>query len=82
MFKGEIWTRGAGSSNKVQKNTGQPAQNYVVALNTALVLWAAGIEDDLHAGFNKALLSINRGSPWEKFLLLKTYLSTDELIAN
>ena len=40
------------------------------------------IEIDLHKGFNKALSSINRGSPWEKFLLLKAYLATDELIAN
>ena len=51
-----------------------------VALNAALVLWAAGIEDDLHEGFKKALFSINQGNPWEKFLLLKNYLSSDELI--
>ena len=50
----------------------------VVALNAALVLWAAGIEDDLHKGFNKALFSINQGNPWEKFLLLRTYLASDE----
>ena len=30
-------------------------------------------------GFKKALLSINQGNPWEKFLLLKKYLSLDEL---
>ena len=47
----------------------------VVALNTSLVLWAAGIEDDLNEGFNKALFSINQGDPWKKFLLLKNYLS-------
>jgi len=66
----------------VLNGSGLESHKDVVALNTALVLWAAGIEDDLHAGFKKALLSINRGSPWEKFLLLKRYLSTDELIAN
>ena len=40
----------------------------VVALNSALVLWVAGIEDDLYAGFNKALFSINQGNPWKQFL--------------
>ena len=49
----------------------------VVALNTALVLWVAGIEDDLKEGFNKALFSIHQGNPWKKFLLLKNYLSTN-----
>ena len=66
----------------VLNGSGVRAHKDVVALNTALVFWAAGIEDDLHKGFNKALSSINRGSPWEKFLLLKEYLATDELIAN
>jgi len=46
----------------------------VVALNSALELWAAGIEDNLNEGFNKALFSINQGEPWKKFLLLKNYL--------
>ena len=49
----------------------------MVALNSALVLWAAGIEDDLNEGFNKALFSINQGDPWKKFLLLKNYLSAN-----
>jgi len=49
----------------------------VVALNVSLVLWAAGIEDNLNEGFNKALFSINRGDPWKKFLLLKNYLSAN-----
>ncbi len=61
----------------VLNGSGLKSHKDVVALNTSLVLWAAGIEDDLHEGFKKALLSINRGSPWEKFLLLKTYLSTN-----
>ena len=49
-------------------------QRDVVALNTALVLWVAGFEDDLNEGFNKALFSISQGDPWIKFLLLKNYL--------
>ena len=59
----------------VLNGSGQESHKEVVALNSALVLWAAGVEDDLHEGFNKALFSINQGNPWRKFLLLKTYLS-------
>ena len=66
----------------VLNGSGQKCHKDVVALNTALVLWVAGIEDDLHEGFNKALFSINQGNPWKKFLLLKTFLSSDELISN
>ena len=61
----------------VLNGSGSKSHKDVVALNTALVLWAAGIEDNLHEGFNKALFSINQGNPWEKFLDLKTYLSPD-----
>ncbi len=61
----------------VLNGSGQKSHNYVVALNAALVLWVAGIEEDLHQGFNRALYSINQGFPWEKFLLLKTFLSSD-----
>ena len=59
----------------VLNGSGDKSHKDVVALNTSLVLWAAGIEDDLHKGFNKALFSINQGNPWEKLLLLKNYLS-------
>ena len=62
----------------VLNGSGKKPHKEVVALNAALALWAAGIEDDLYEGFNKALLSINQGKPWDKFLLLKTYLSSDE----
>ena len=62
--------------------SGDKSHKDVVALNAALVLWVAGIEDDLHEGFNKSLLSINQGNPWKHFLLLKNYLSADELISN
>ena len=64
----------------VLDGSGCNSHKNVVALNVSLVLWAAGIEDDLHEGFNKALFSINQSNPWKKFLLLKTYLSADEII--
>ena len=62
----------------VLNGTGQKSHNNVVALNAALVLWVAEIENDLNEGFNKALFSINQGNPWKKFLLLKNYLSENE----
>ena len=58
--------------------SGQKAHKDVVALNTSLVLWVAGIENDLHDGFKKALSSINKGNPWNNFLSLKTFLSSNE----
>ena len=61
----------------VLNGSGQKSHMDVVALNVSLVLWAAGIEDNLNEGFNKALFSINQGDPWKKFLLLKNYLSTN-----
>jgi len=66
----------------VLKGSGLQSHKEVVALNSALVLWAAGTEEDLYKGFNKALNSINQGNAWEKFLLLKTYLSSDEITNN
>jgi len=61
----------------VLDGSGQKYHKDVVALNAALVLWAAGIENDLHRGFNKALFLINQGNPWSTFSRLKTYLSAD-----
>ena len=66
----------------VLNGTGKNSHKDVVALNAALVLWVAGIENDLHEGFKKALFEINQGNPWKKFLLLKNYLSSDESITN
>ncbi len=66
----------------VLDGSGHKSHKDVVALNASLVLWVAGIEDDLHEGFKKALFSINQGNPWRKFLLLKNYLAKDKLISN
>ena len=60
----------------VLKGTGQKAHVEVVALNVALVLWAAGIEDNIEKGFQKALFSISTAKPWDVFLSLKTYLES------
>ena len=61
----------------VLDGSGQKSHMDVVAFNVSLVLWAAGIEDNLNEGFNKALFSINQGDPLKKFLLLKNYLSAN-----
>jgi anthranilate phosphoribosyltransferase len=66
----------------VLNGSGQKSHKDVVALNSALVLWAGGIEDDLNEGFNKSLYSINQGNPWKKFAHLKSYLSSDEFNLN
>ena len=66
----------------VLNGSGQYPHKYVVALNTALVFWVAGIEDDLYEGFKKALFSIKNGNPWDNFLHLKSYLNSDKLISN
>ena len=60
----------------VLNGSGKKAHMDVVALNTALVLWVAGIEDDIENGFKKALSSMSKAKPWSKFLLLKDYLDT------
>ncbi len=60
----------------VLKGTAKKAHLEVVALNTALVLWVSGVEDNLKEGFKKALFSMDNAKPWEKFLNLKTYLQT------
>ena len=61
----------------VLNGSGQKSHKNVVALNASLVLWVAGIEDDLNEGFKKSLFSINQGHAWKKFLLLKDFLSSD-----
>ncbi len=60
----------------VLKGSGQKAHLDVVALNTSLVLWAAGIEDDIEKGFEKAMFAIQNAKPWDKFLCMKTYLES------
>lgn len=47
----------------------------VVALNTALVLWASGEEQDIKTGISIALASMKRGEPWDRFLKLKAFLN-------
>tara|TARA_Y100000589_G_scaffold92151_1_gene86994 strand:+ start:1909 stop:2940 length:1032 start_codon:yes stop_codon:yes gene_type:complete len=59
----------------VLKGKAHESQMNVVALNTALVLWAAGVEENISSGVNKALEIMNKGLPWKKFQDLKNYLN-------
>ena len=58
----------------VLNGKGKKSHISVVAFNTALVLWAAGIENDLSNCINIAFSSIEKGLPIKKFLKLKSYL--------
>ena len=60
----------------VLNGSGKLAHNYVVALNTSLVLWVAGVENNLQDGFNRALSFMKEGRPWSKFLDLRSFLKT------
>jgi anthranilate phosphoribosyltransferase len=58
----------------VLQGGGSAAQRDVVALNTALVLWAAGAADSIAAGHEQAAAALAAGSPWRKLLQLRTAL--------
>jgi len=58
----------------VLKGKATRAQKEVVALNTALVLWASGKELDLRKGVKISLEALEGDKPWEKFNELKTFL--------
>ena len=58
----------------VLKGSGLKSHMEVVALNSALVFWVSGIEDNIEKGFKKAMFSMSNAKPWDKFLLLKAYL--------
>ena len=50
----------------VLQGGGTAPQRDVVALNTALVLWAAGLQDDLRAGVSTAKTCLQEGLPWQR----------------
>ena len=57
------------------KGRGSQAQNEVVAFNTALVLWVAGVESDFRHAAQKALAALAQGSPWSRMEQLRDALS-------
>ncbi len=59
------------------RGKGTKPQREVVALNTALVLWAFGIESDIKKGVNKALACLDNEDAWNKLNELKQVLSKE-----
>ena len=47
----------------------------VVALNAALVLWAAGVCDSIGSGLERARASLQAGEPWQRLLALRDALA-------
>ena len=62
----ELVVSNSESNEKILKSTlsgsGEISHNYVVALNSALVLWVAGLENDLNEGFKKSLFSLAKNT--------------------
>ena len=59
----------------VLQGSGTSAQTDVVAFNTALVLWASGIQPDLKSASRTALAALREGLAWQKLESLRTALS-------
>ena len=57
------------------KGEGNKHHKDVVALNTALVLWTAGIEDDLSLGVERSLECLNTDKSWLLFQHLTDFLA-------
>jgi len=57
------------------KGEGNMHHKEVVALNTALVLWVSGAEDDLSLGVKRSLDCLNTDKSWLLFKQLKDFLS-------
>ncbi len=57
------------------KGEGNKFHKEVVALNTALVLWVSGVEDDLSLGVKRSLQCLESGSPWILFEQLRDFLA-------
>ena len=58
----------------VLSGEGSSAQMNVVSLNNSLVLWAAGMEDDLKVAFEKSLQCLKSGAALKVFENLKSFL--------
>ncbi len=58
------------------KGEGNKYHKEVVALNTALVLWVSGSEDDLSLGVKRSLDCLNTDKSWLLFKQLRDFLTT------
>jgi anthranilate phosphoribosyltransferase len=60
----------------VLQGRGTPAQAAVVALNAALVLWAAGLVDSIAAGYERASRGLAEGAAWTRLEQLRAVLQS------
>lgn len=58
----------------VLQGRGSPAQRDVVALNTALVIWAAGLSASVESALPMALAVLDSGAAWERLQRLRAAL--------
>ncbi len=58
------------------KGEGNKYHKEVVALNTALVLWVSGVENDLSLGVKRSLDCLNTDKSWLLFKQLRDFLTT------
>ena len=58
------------------KGEGAKPHKEVVALNTALVLWASGFEDNLSLGVKRSMDCLNSDKSWLLFEQLRDFLAT------
>jgi anthranilate phosphoribosyltransferase len=59
----------------VLRGEGNTAQREVVALNTALVLWAAGRADSVRSGLDQALAALSGDAAWQRLERLRDALA-------
>jgi anthranilate phosphoribosyltransferase len=60
----------------VLQGRGSPAQATVVALNAALVLWAANLAGSIAAGYERAAATLAAGEAWSRLERLRTALQS------
>ncbi|KGG12644.1 MULTISPECIES: anthranilate phosphoribosyltransferase [Prochlorococcus] len=75
-LKGGDLNLNANILTSVLKGEGTRSQREVVALNTALVLWASSVEDDLNKGVKMALNALETSMGWKKLENLKQFLKS------
>lgn len=61
---------------EVLQGGGSRAQREVIALNAALVLWAAGLVPEVAEAVPMALAALASGSPWQRLVRLREALSS------
>ncbi|MEB3159423.1 MAG: anthranilate phosphoribosyltransferase [Synechococcus sp.] len=77
-LKGGDLVENARILRELLQGRGTLPQQDVVAFNTALVLWVAGVEMDLRRGAQRALACLAEGLPWQRLEQLSQALNGGE----